>query len=397
LQLNMSLIQRLKERTRICVFNRNIMGKIRTRVMSYMFSEGRRTRKRQSFEAKRQRTGDRHTVSYFHQIDDPYSHLAAQALETLRERYDIELKYYVVPPPTPGAAPEPDLLRAFAQRDAAKLAEHYGLGPKATENNVIENWPDGGALREKLGHYSGAMFHYGGEWYWGVDRLHYLERRLLDHGAAREHSLSEPMFPPPPLLTGAGNTGAVIEFFASLRSPYTCLAAAQIFDLARAYGATVEIKPVLPMVMRGLPVPMAKRVYIVQDVKRQAERQNIPFGKIADPVGKPVERGMAILPVAMEQGKGEAFLRSFLNGAWAEGIDAGTDKGLRKIAERAGLDWAQARECLRDESWRQMAADNRNEMFSMGLWGVPSFRIGDFSVWGEDRLWQLEEVLKAYQ
>ena len=29
---------------------------------------------------------------------------------------------------------------------------------------------------------SGAMFHYGGEWYWGVDRLYLLERRLAELG-----------------------------------------------------------------------------------------------------------------------------------------------------------------------------------------------------------------------
>ena len=32
----------------------------------------------------------------------------------------------------------------------------------------------------RMGHYNSAMLHYGGEWYWGIDRLHYLERRLAD-------------------------------------------------------------------------------------------------------------------------------------------------------------------------------------------------------------------------
>ena len=41
------------------------------------------------------------------------------------------------------------------------------------------------ALRQKLGHYLGATFFYAGEWYWGIDRLHHLERRLQDLGAQR--------------------------------------------------------------------------------------------------------------------------------------------------------------------------------------------------------------------
>ena len=36
----------------------------------------------------------------------------------------------------------------------------------------------GTAHRAELKHYSGAMFYYGKEWYWGVDRLYHLEKRL---------------------------------------------------------------------------------------------------------------------------------------------------------------------------------------------------------------------------
>ena len=28
-----------------------------------------------------------------------------------------------------------------------------------------------------------------------------------------------------------------------------------------------------------------------------------------------------------------------------------------------------------------------------GLWGVPSFRVGDLAVWGQDRLWAVQEAL----
>jgi 2-hydroxychromene-2-carboxylate isomerase len=38
-----------------------------------------------------------------------------------------------------------------------------------------------------------------------------------------------------------------------------------------------------------------------------------------------------------------------------------------------------------------MAERHREELKSLGLWGVPSFRFGDYSVWGQDRLDSLEE------
>ena len=39
-----------------------------------------------------------------------------------------------------------------------------------TDNKINEIIKMGSKKREKLGHYQGAMFYYGGEWYWGVDR-----------------------------------------------------------------------------------------------------------------------------------------------------------------------------------------------------------------------------------
>jgi 2-hydroxychromene-2-carboxylate isomerase len=48
---------------------------------------------------------------------------------------------------------------------------------------------------------------------------------------------------------------------------------------------------------------------------------------------------------------------------------------------------------LADPGWRGTAERNREELFSLGLWGVPSFRVGDLAVWGQDRLWAVQEAL----
>ena len=43
----------------------------------------------------------------------------------------------------------------------------------------------------KAGHYQGAMLAYDGEWYWGIDRLPYLEEALArDLGTAVAHVVS---------------------------------------------------------------------------------------------------------------------------------------------------------------------------------------------------------------
>ena len=62
------------------------------------------------------------------------------------------------------------------------LARESGVTDLATARAALEA---GSRLRERLGHYLGGMLYYGGEWYWGVDRLHFLERRLHVARASR--------------------------------------------------------------------------------------------------------------------------------------------------------------------------------------------------------------------
>jgi 2-hydroxychromene-2-carboxylate isomerase len=42
-----------------------------------------------------------------------------------------------------------------------------------------------------------------------------------------------------------------------------------------------------------------------------------------------------------------------------------------------------------------VAEANREELFGLGLWGVPSFRVnGNDAHWGQDRLWVIEQELQ---
>jgi len=385
--------------------------------------------------ALRRARGGRPTVHYFHEAGDPYSHLTAQVLPDIAARYAVEIVPHLVPAPEAAAAPEPERLAAYARSDAALLAEAHGLSmpagaapaPEAVReaeralaaalasddfaaSAVVVGealWrgdpvpgeggdaeaalAEGAALREKRGHYLGATFYFEGEWYWGIDRIPHLESRLaaFRDGAPVVRRLHESDAPP-------SAPGVRIDFFPSLRSPYTYLAAARMRRLAERAGADLNLRFVLPMVMRGLPVPNAKRLYIVRDTKREAERLGLPFGPIADPVGAGAERGLAVLHHALPAGRGFAFLESFLKGVWAEGLDAATDRGLAAIAERAGVDAATVAAGLADPSWREVAEANRAEMFELGLWGVPSFRVaGGTPRWGQDRLWAVERDLAA--
>jgi len=409
-------------------------------------------------------TGRPHVVDFFHQVDDAYSHLALEAISPLLGRYDIEIHFHLTSQTDRDHAPEPDLLAAYARRDCAAIAPYYGLEfpadaerpgdedvstvehllasltcesspeacgdprfleialqagralwqsdraaldklaasiPKATDEEVESAIDGGNKLRSSLRHYSGGMFWYAGEWYWGVDRLYHLEKRLIALGAARG-SGAEIRFDRPPLDPGSvQNDGRLtLEIFPSLRSPYTAMIFERSLELAKSVGIPVTLRPVMPMVMRGIPAPAAKGLYIMRDALREAKHIEAPFGNMYDPIGSAVERGFAIWPYARDMGRGAEFIAAFLRAAFVEGRPTGTVEGLRRVVEEAGLSFDEARSALEKDDWREELEDNRRTMYEeLGLWGVPSYRLQeegkpDFSVWGQDRLWLIAAEIR---
>lgn len=364
------------------------------RVVEKLFSRKALDKKRDKFERARVKNNAPHLVEFFHDPSDPYSQLLQHALTQFQTRYDVQLETHVVGSPDTNAAPEREKLRDYAKLDAAQLTKHAGFDFRFTETPAAENTTEADAHRTKLGHYLGGTLYYGGEWYWGLDRLHHLEARLSELGRRKEVS-TDYIYAPPTVPSAMGDTGAELHWYVSFRSPYSAIVRDRVKALADAYGATLKLRFVLPMVMRGLPVSPLKKKYILLDTAREAHRLGIKFGRICDPVGDPVELAYSLLPWAREQGRDYEYTQSWLSGVWAEGIDAGHERGLRKIVERAGLDWADAKSMLGTETWRAEAEANRIEMMNYGIWGVPSFRVDDTITWGQDRLWVIEDKLKS--
>jgi 2-hydroxychromene-2-carboxylate isomerase len=424
--------------------------RLRPLLAAALTSPRTRDARRALHELGRRLRGAPHRVHYFHQVDDPYSALVAQVLPAFAERYAVELVPHLVPPPPAEAAPERERLVAYARKDAADVAPHLGLAFRdpgrqpspegvaraqralvgtsdaaafaalaarvgkalwggddaglaslaetsaADAVDVQRALDQGAALRRRLGHYLGATFAHAGEWYWGVDRLDLLEERLAALGLRRGTDGAPLLTRPTAGPSGPGAPELTLEFFASLRSPYTWLAMERVQALARRTGVRVELRPVLPMVMRGLRVPWPKRRYIVLDTKREAERLGIPFGRVQDPVGRAVELGYSLFPWARAQGRGAELLSAFARAAFAEGIDLESEDGLARVVRDAGLAWEEAREQLGNDAWRVELERNRKDLLATGLWGVPSFRLrgptgsADFVTWGQDSLWLVE-------
>jgi len=388
-------------------------------------------------------------LTFWHQVDDPWSDLLAQALPRFLEAFpSVELDFEVVPPPAADADPEPQLRAKHGLRDARDVALlHRGLrfpehpaelppdrvrranaallsiddGREALEaaieiGRTIWN-DDAAALREavgqfgavpghqidpllesayarlrKAGHYQGAMLHYGGEWFWGVDRLPHLGRRL-EAEVGLEGELDDHLPTPEPLP--AGLPGGKVEVFFSFRSPYSYLA---LDRLHAAYGETpaveLVLRPVLPMVTRGLQVPEVKKLYIVRDAHREALSLGVPFGRICDPLGEGVERCLRLFHVTPVRDQ----LRMALAAnrlIWAEAEDLTTDVGWEALLDRAGLAPELGAEALTTEGWRHRVEANRTALDELGLWGVPCFAMGDEVAWGQDRLDRVHRWLRS--
>jgi 2-hydroxychromene-2-carboxylate isomerase len=397
--------------------------------------------------------GGRRHVRLYYRADDPYSHLLVQAAPRLASTYQLQIDIIPVAHPGVAANPAPDMLLHHAVRDARILAEKHGLSfplkasppsedrarrahavlleRRPTEEQLkiaVEVgeavWRDDGtalaaiverygsvsgeevrlaleanyAALERAGHYQPGMLYYGGEWYWGIDRLHYLEERLQREGL--EGPVDLPGGPLPDLTSivrGADGTAPRIEVFVSFRSPYSYLSIPQLTDLRDRYGLGVTVRPVLPMVMRGLPVPRAKRLYIVHDAKREADRLGIPFGHVCDPLGKGIGYCMAVFfNCAVAKGLELEFTRSVMQGIWSEARDVAHLPDLVFLAERVGITAVEVRAAIEDRSWKEKGKANREALTALGLWGVPSMRIGSYSTWGQDRVPMIEAEIVRF-
>lgn len=426
-----------------------------SKLMSMLASEKRMQSKRKKAEKLRLKNAQPHVVEYFHQVDDGYSHLTSQVLKSLLKRYDIELYCHLVTGPTGHNVAEPELLLNLGITDAKLIAPHYGLTfpecdtlPSLEKRNLAQSilaqqdsaafldcladvshafWQQGdnslgdlanhlgcasaqvtedkltqgNARRAALKHYSGAMFYYGGEWYWGIDRLYHLEQRLKELGADSKSDTALLMPQPSTELPKVKDSGTLtLEIYASLRSPYTAIVFDRAVQLAKDTGVKCVVRPVLPMVMRGVPATKEKGFYILFDTAREARAAGVPYGKVRDPIGQPARNGYALYQWACESNKGIEFFSNFLSAAFAQGVNTNSEKGLRHVIEKTGLDWREAKQQLNNANWEQTLEVNRLAMYQSGLWGVPSFRVLNaqgqetLAVWGQDRLWLVAHEIK---
>lgn len=419
---------------------------LRSRVIQWMTSQSRQWLVRKRSETMRRISGHPHELLYFHRADDPYCQLMVQILPELMTRFYVQIKPIVVERLPADMYPDPQRYEAYTILDVIRQAKLYGLGfpSRAIVPDILsvrmansyladhQDDPDfftlaedvGAALWQRdvvglqaicgdapiehsqvlrdnekllyqLGHYASANVYYGEEFYPGADRLDHLEARLNDLGLGdgeRHYDLGR-LWVEDVADRPFDASDQTIEIFYSARSPYSYLALEQCAYLQALTGVNVVIKPVLPMVKRGMKVPPSKVRYILSDTAREARANAIAFGRIAEPLPS-VEDAMAIGHWAKSLGRDMNFYRAYSQAHFSKAIDGATDAGMISILEASKLSVRTGLAAKSDQSWRDEVEANRREMLRLGCWGVPTMKCGDVVVWGQDRLYAIVEALK---
>ena len=115
----------------------NLETRLRSTGARLLSSEWFRSSVRRRARLKRQLGGGSPEVHYFHQVDDPYSHLAVQTLDVLRAAYPVPIKVHLCSQPDADYLGNSERFDGWALRDAASIASGYGLAFPANSGEVL--------------------------------------------------------------------------------------------------------------------------------------------------------------------------------------------------------------------------------------------------------------------
>jgi 2-hydroxychromene-2-carboxylate isomerase len=382
------------------------------------------------------------TAEVYLALNDPYSFMLIQVLPELEKRFNIQFKLFLVYESVPGVTIDPKLMRAWAIKDANYIADQYQLKkitqqptqeslftgqqmwqlrPKTLANawqlfqqtwfnefddyyhasTPVINYQIKNLMRlVKLGHYLPSSIFIAGKWFVGIDRLDHLEKCLTDFDLAKDDS--SPVYQKNKLVfaeqvtTGAevdNNDTDILEAFISLRSPYSYIGLLQAEKLSQHYQIPLKIKPILPLLMRGLTTTENKQRYAVFDASREANKLEVPFTGITDPLGQGIINAFQVFAYADKENKGLAFIKSAFNAIYVDGLDLSQNSVIASLCKQHKLNYEEALEHNNEHDWQQWSDCNQASLDGMGLWGAPCFRFKETTCWGQDRLAQIEQAI----
>lgn len=186
---------------------------------------------------------------------------------------------------------------------------------------------------------------------------------------------------------------ASIEFCFDYSSPWAYLANEL---LPRRFGdAPVSFTPIylrgLEAFASGLPYSGAKLQYIAQDVARVARHEQIAMKA---PSNFPINGLYALRGalVAERAGLFAPYHQAMFRAAWAEDKDVSKKDVVAEVAGQVGI--SGFTEAMEEPAIKEALKKNTERAVARGLFGVPSFFVGEKLFWGQDRM---DFALRAYE
>lgn len=187
---------------------------------------------------------------------------------------------------------------------------------------------------------------------------------------------------------------STIDFWLTAGSTYTYLSVHRIGDMAAQAGLRVRLRPFyLGRIFREDGVwpfhpDTARTAYMWRDIARLARARGLS-PKLPAPYPAPAtERANRIAWAAEEQGRGLAVLQAAYR-AWFElGYLPGDEPSVTQSLNAAGLDPGAILSRAESPEAETALTAATAEARARGIFGSPSFVVGDELFWGDDRLEQ---------
>ena len=191
------------------------------------------------------------------------------------------------------------------------------------------------------------------------------------------------------------NQSLKLEFWYEFASTYSYLSAMRIESLASAAGVAVEWKPFLlgPIFQaqgwHTSPFTLypAKGRHMVRDIERIAAERGLRFA-LPDTFPQNSLQAARVALLGGDEGWVAPFTRAVYLAEFADGADIADRAVLAAILRGLGLDPERIIARIDQPDLKQRLKQQTNHAQERGLFGAPSFVVGNELFWGDDRLEQ---------
>lgn len=188
-----------------------------------------------------------------------------------------------------------------------------------------------------------------------------------------------------------------VDYFFDYASPWAYLADS-LLDRKLA-GITLAHRPIylrgLESFATGIPYTAAKLQYVARDLARCAEHEQVP---IVPPASFPVD-GLQLLRgayVAIDKGAFDRFHRAAFEATWTKQREVSKREVAAAIlAEALGCTEAAALEAMAAQPIKDRLRDETAKAAERGVFGTPTWFVGDEMFWGHDRLDYVARAARA--